>query len=134
MGMRNWEVFDYGLLINKETANHMASVAFEDYEEKSEYDWQIELSGAGIGEYISEFTGGALKLEDNGYFIYSSAESYAVEPIFYISALKLPTLFSAAYKDMEELIKEFKDRVGEYLPYDFDYRNNIRYICGTYYG
>lgn len=43
-------------------------------------------------------------------------------------------LFKAAYKDMNELIDEFKSDIGEYLPEDFDYRANIRHIVGTYFG
>jgi hypothetical protein len=44
------------------------------------------------------------------------------------------SLFKAAYKNMDDMIADFKERVGEYMPEDFDYRANLRYIVGTYWG
>ena len=31
------------------------------------------------------------------------------------------------------MIEEFKDRVGKYLPDDFNYRSYVCHIVGTYY-
>ena len=36
--------------------------------------------------------------------------------------------------NMEEIVDEFKSKLGKYLPEDFDYRSRISHICGTYYG
>lgn len=59
---------------------------------------------------------------------------YDGDRIYYIQVSSYPTLFKPAYKSMDELIAEFKEKVGEYLPEDFDYRSNIRHIVGTYFG
>lgn len=133
MGMREYSLSNYGLVIDEETSNYMASVFFDDYDEGLEYNWQIELCGSGVGVFISEFTGNIFSIKDDGSCENFTTEGFTADQIFYIPIVKYPTLFSAAYKNMEELIKEFKNRVGKYLPDDFDYKNNIRYICGTYY-
>ena len=60
-------------------------------------------------------------------------ETYGDEHVFYIPANKAPSLFEAAYKDPEEICQEFKDKLGEYLPEEFEYWPNIVEITGTYY-
>ena len=63
-----------------------------------------------------------------------SGESYSGDQIYYIPVNSYPTSFKPAYENMDALIAEFKEKVGEYLPEDFDYRSNIRHIVGTYFG
>lgn len=94
------------------------------------------LCGAqGICEYVSEFEGEAGILLDNGLNNWvTGGEIYNEDSIYYIPCKSYPTLFKAAYENMDALIAEFKEKVGEYLPKDFDYRSNIRHIVGTYWG
>ena len=138
MSMRDYGVNDYGLIVNEETMKLLASKVVkeyteEDYEENSEY-YTDELYEKGIIEYISEFTGESTEIGDDGSNLWSSGEQYSCDSIYYVSLYNYSTLFKAAYENMDVLINELKERVGEYLPDDFDYRSNIRHITGTYYG
>lgn len=137
MSMRDYGVNDYGLIVNEETMKLLASNAVdgyteEDYEEDSGY-YADQLYEMGIIEYISEFTGESTEIGDDGNNLWSSGEQYDCDSIYYVSLLNYSTLFKAAYKSMDELVNELKERIGEYLPEDFDYRSNVRHIVGSYY-
>lgn len=138
MGMRDYGVDDYGLIVNTETAKLLSSKVFKEYTEESydeDPDYYIdELYEKGIVEYISEFTGESMEVDDEGKSVWNTGEVYNDDRIYYVSVLKYSTLFKAAYENMDELVSEFKEQVGEYLPEDFDYRNNVRHIVGSYYG
>lgn len=138
MGMRDYGVDDYGLIVNTETAKLIASKVFKEYTEESyaeDPDYYIdELYEKGIVEYISEFTGESMEVDDEGKSVWNTGETYDSDRIYYVSVLKYSTLFKAAYKDMDELVSEFKRQLEEYLPEDFNYRGNIRHIVGSYYG
>lgn len=137
MSMRDYAVDDYGLLLDMETVKMIAAKVIDDYTETEDpmCVWAYELYDHGICEYISEFTGEAQELSDNGLFSWlDNYKSYNCDIIAYVPLKKYPTLFKRAYSDMEEIIEELKSKVGEYLPEDFDYRRNICHICGTYYG
>lgn len=138
MSMRDYGVNDYGLIVNEETMKLLASKAIkeftkEDYEEDSDY-YADELYEKRIIEYISEFTGESTKVDNEGKSIWNSGETYDSDRIYYVSVWNYSTLFKAAYENMDDLVGEFKVRLGEYLPEDFDYRGNIRHIVGSYYG
>ena len=138
MGMRDYGVNDYGLIVNEETAKLIASNVFNEYTEES-YDedpdyYLDELYEKGIVEYISEFTGESTEIDDEGKSIWNSGETYDSDRIYYVSVWSYSTLFKAAYENMDALVSEFKVRLGEYLPDGFDYRGNIRHIVGSYYG
>ena len=135
MSMREWAVDDYGLLLTKEMIKAIASKVLDDLEERDEEEYGDALYEDGICEYIGEFTGEAIYIEDDGTEDWRrSGESYDGNRIYYVHVRKYPTLFKAAYENMDELIAEFKSKVGDYLPEDFDYRANIRHIVGTYFG
>ena len=55
---------------------------------------------------------------------------YGVEEI----VLGLPKNMNNSEGIRVELTNEFKEKLGEYLPDNFDYRNHIRHISGCYYG
>lgn len=135
MSMREWAVDDYGLLLTKEMIKAIASKVLDDLEERDEEEYGDALYEDGICEYIGEFTGEAIYIEDDGTEDWRrSGESFDGNRIYYVNISKYPTLFKAAYKNMDELIEEFKSKVGDYLPEDFNYRANIRHIVGTYWG
>lgn len=135
MSMRDYAVDDYGLLLDKDTVNDIASQIFEDYTENSDDYWGYELYDKGICEYVSEFTGEAQELTDDGAFIWGGArEYYDGDILVYVPLSKYPTLFKKAYNNMDEIIAELKEALGEYLPDDFDYRSKLCHISGTYYG
>lgn len=132
MSMREYSVDDYGLVLNEEDIELIASKCLNDSNDEV-FNLAYELYEKGILEYISEFSGEAQALYENGLYSFYG-EYYGGDYIYYIPVRTYPTLFRAAYNDMEELIEEFKERIGKYLPNDFDYRSRIRHIVGTYYG
>lgn len=135
MSMRDYVVDDYGLLLTEETMKIIASKVCDDFEDIDEYCYGEALYEEGVCEYIGGFTGEAGILFNNGLNDWmKTGEIYDEDRIYYIPCSSYPTLFKAAYENMNVLIDEFKSKVGEYLPEDFDYRSNIRHIVGTYFG
>lgn len=135
MSMRDYAVSDYGLLLDEETIKVIASKVFDDFSEDEKEDWGYLLYDMGICEYVSEFTGEAQEITDDGVFVWGgNYESYNNEVITYVPLSHYPTLFKKAYNNMEEIIDELKIKLGMYLPNDFDYRSRICHISGTYYG
>ena len=138
MSLRDYAVDDYGLLMTSETLKMVASKACDNYtDEEYENDtWSFheELYDKGIVEYIGSFTGEAIVINDIGESMWGDSETYGDDVIYFVPTRKISMLFRAAYRDINEVIDEFKERVGEYLPADFDYRKYIRHISGTYFG
>lgn len=134
MSMRDYAVDDYGLVLDEETIKVIISrLGVELLDEDT--DIKYILYDEGICEYISEFTGEAQPVRDDGYFDWcKDSEHYNNDAICYVQVSTYPTLFKQAYNNMEEIIDEFKIKLGEYLTEDFDYRSRIRHISGTYYG
>ena len=138
MGMRDYAVDDYGLLMTKEMLMMVAAKVCNNYTKKDyeedEFAFNEELCDEGIVEYIGSFTGESIEINDDGTNNWGVCEYYSDDVIYYAPTKHICTLFKAAYKDIDEMIAEFKNRLGEYLPEDFDYRKYIRNISGTYYG
>lgn len=135
MSMRDYAVDDYGLLLTEEIMKIIASKVCDDFEDMEEGEYGDALYDKGICEYIGDFTGEAGILLDDGLNDWMrNGEMYDGDRIYYIQVSSYPTIFKAAYENMDALIAEFKEKIGEYLPEDFDYRSNIRHIVGTYFG
>lgn len=135
MSMRDYAVDDYGLLLTEETMKIIAAIVCDDFDDMEEDEYGDTLYYKGICEYIGDFTGEAVLINDDGMNDWiKTGEMYDGDRIYYINTSSYPTLFKVAYENMEVLIEEFKSKVGEYLPDGFDYRANIRHIIGTYYG
>ena len=138
MSMRDYAVHDYGLLMTKEMLKAVASKVIDGYSDEeydnNEMDFNYELYELGIIETISEFTGEAMQINIDGSDNWSNSEYFNSECIYYIPTSKYPSIFAAAYKNMDEIANEFKEKLGEYLPDDFDYKFYIRHIVGTYFG
>lgn len=132
MSMNYYAVNDYGMILDNETIEMICrSLYGEDYENENGY----ELYDEGICEYISEFTGEATPITENGTDDYrKNSEAYNGDTIFYVMLYWQPTLFQAAYYGIDDIVDELKHKLGEYLPDDYDYRSKIRHIVGTYYG
>lgn len=135
MSMRDYAVSDYGLLLDEETIKVIASNLFDDFSEDEKEDWSYLLYDNGICEYISEFTGESIPIREDGHVSWGGdGEDYRCETIVYVPTSNFPTLFEKAYENIDEIIDEFKGKVGEYLPDGFDYRGKLRHISGTYFG
>lgn len=133
MSMRDYAVRDYGLLLDEETIKIIASKVLADYTDED--DMVYGLYDKGICEYISEFTGESIPISEDGQVAWcADSEDYRNEVIVYIPTSNFPTLFKKAYENIDEIIDEFKGKVGEYLPDGFDYRGKLRSISGIYFG
>lgn len=133
MSMRDYAVSDYGLLLDEETIKIIASKVLADYTDED--NMAYGLYDKGICEYISEFTGESIPIREDGYVSWGGdGEDYRCETIVYVPTSNFPTLFKRAYKNIDEIIDEFKGKVGEYLPDGFNYRGKLRHISGTYFG
>ena len=141
MSMREYGVNDYGLLLTDDTMKLLASKICEDFSEaeyaEDKYGFNEVVEEKIGSEYISEFSGDAVQIRDDGtddWFSPGNYEAFSGDTIYYIPFNRYPNLFGAAYENMSEIVDEMKRKVGEYLPLDFAYRDAIRHIVGTYYG
>ena len=133
MSMRDYAYVDYGLVLDEKTIKHMYAKAIGGQEDNI-HDMGYELYDKGIVEYTGEFTGEAMKVDDNGNDNWGYSTIYSADVIYYVPLGKYPSLFEAHYKDMSEIVEELKSKVSEYLPDGYDYRANIRHIIGTTFG
>ena len=138
MSMREYSINEYGLMLTQETMKQLAKELVKDFseEEYNEECWEFDdLVSEKIGaEYLSNFSGDIILLADNGGDDWYNVDNFTDDVVHFVPLKNYPTLFKKAYENVEEIVSEMKYRVGKYLPEDFDYRNNLRHICGTCYG
>lgn len=138
MSMRDYAVDDYGLILNTNHLQLLASKILNNFSEKewetNRWDMAEELTEKLSIECISEFCGEAFAITNIGESDWSNTDIYNGDSIYYIGVSVYPNLFKQAYSNMDELILEFKKKIGKYFPDNFDYRSNIRHIVGTYFG
>lgn len=141
MSMREYAVYDYGLLLTEEMMKVLAKMHCKDFTEEDfdmdEFGFyeEVELVFGGNIEYVGQFTGEAKYVEDDGSCNWGfNSVFYDDEVLYYVPINRKLSLFEATYKSMDDMIADFKERVGKYMPEDFDYRYNMRYIVGTYWG
>ena len=137
MSMRDYAINDYGFVMTRDILKAICEKYFTGFTEK-EYDedecsFNDVLLDAGIVGCIGDFTGEATVIDDNGNDMYDDHETYDADTIYYVATKNYPTLFNAAYRSMDELVSEFKNKLNKYFPDDFDYRKYICHIVGTYF-
>ena len=137
MSMRDYGFSDYGLVITKSAAYELARQIFKPDEmadwNQEKYGWYADIAEEFNLEYVFEFSGAAFRFNAAG--VESECEyEYWDDIILYAPLAKLPSLVRATYQSMDEVVSEFKDGIGKYLPEDYDYLGNICHITGTYYG
>lgn len=132
MSSRDYGYADYGLVLDKETIKHMYTEAINNPEELE--DMVYALYEHGICEYIGDFTGEALWVEDNSNDDWNNTIIYSGDTLCYVPLGRYPSLFEAQYESIQEIVDIFKSKVGEYMPEGYDYRANIRHIIGTTFG
>lgn len=137
MSMRDHAINDYGLVMTRDMLKTICEKYFTEFTEKEydedEYSFNEVLWDAGIVVCIGDFTGEATVIDDNGNDMYDDYETYNADTIYYVATQNYPTLFNAAYRSMDELVSEFKNKLNKYFPDDFDYRKYICHIVGTYF-
>lgn len=140
MSMQDYGVNDYGLLVNYETLKLMTEAKLADDFDPDDFfgndvSYAEDFYEKGILEYIGDFTGEACLINDDGTDAWGSEVNvYREDWITYIPCDRQSTLFKRAYRDVDEIIEEMKQKVGELLPDDYDYRKNIVHVIGTYFG
>lgn len=137
MSTGSYGIDEYGLVLDTVHLRFLALAMHECTEEEWKNDKWSVIENLSYQFFLcseSCFTGEACAIRDNGETDWGNAVSYGGDPIFYVPVSNYPMLFKRAYESMDELVCEFKRRIGEYLPDSFDYRNNIRHIVGVYYG
>lgn len=124
MSMRDYALNDYGVLLN----GRIPDDVLEDM-----YD-------AGVVDYTSDFTGEAVKVNDDGSLDWGASIDFSEDSLYHVS-VDCPLLFSAAYKDMDELVDDAKRRVDNAIgtrdvkPLTREEtRDRIVMISGTYFG
>lgn len=134
MSMREYAVTEYGLVLNQAELRIVASQAYDAFDDDIwEYCDDFENRFGVL--WISEFTGEAMLVDNNGDDDWRDSRPFCGDPVFYIPISRYPSLFTCGYKDINELVTEFRNNeIVKYLPEDFDIRSNIRHIVGTYYG
>lgn len=133
MSMRTYSYEDYGLVLDDETIKIICEKAFAD-EPSEEEDDGYSLYDAEICQLAGNFTGEILPILDNGREDWNNSETVDDDSVFYVPVAKYPSLFGAAYNNIDEMVAEFKEAIGKYLPDDYDYRSNIKHIVGTTWG
>jgi hypothetical protein len=131
--MRDYAAEDYGLVLDDKALRSICDKMFAD-EPVDEGDEACALYEANICNLFGEFTGEAFYIYDDGNDVWDRSTSYSCDEVPYVPLKKYPSLFRAPYKDFNEIIAEFKEEIGEYLPEDYNYRANIRHIIGTTFG
>ena len=134
MSMHNYAVDEYGLLIDDETIRYVArnlkrtNVGDLDWDDISAAEEELDCY------YTSEFYGEAFPILDDGRDDYNTRVRYEGEVLYLIPLRRYPTLFSAAYQNMQEVVAEARRGIEQLLPPDFDYRGHLRHVIGTYVG
>ena len=88
-------------------------------------------------DYQSEFTGEAVRIDDNGNEMWNceSTKTYCVSSICYAPVRNWSSLFHAAYSSKEELLEDMRSGYGKWLPESNDeLYAGIYHIVGTYFG
>lgn len=132
MSMREYAYEDYGLVLDKATMEHIYVKKFNEPigdEDVAEALWDSEFC-----TLASQFTGEAFDIADNGNDDWNNPLIYACDEMYYVSFNSYPSLFNAPYNNINEIVEEFKEKLGEYMPEDYDYRANLKHIIGTVWG
>lgn len=132
MGMSNYAEYGFGLVLsdkNNEINNFIEKVfpnvkneigneiTVYDLTESPEFDGFARFYDSDMeGKYFQSVT-----------FDYSENEDMLV-----FWAKRQPDAFNAVYTE-ESIVEEFKNRIGKYLPDDFDYLNHIGYFSCCIY-
>jgi hypothetical protein len=131
--MRTYAYEDYGLVLTEETMKMICKKAFIDDPVEDEL-YGMALYDSDICTCAGNFTGELFPITDKGKDNWDTSEDIYDDEVYYVSINKYPSLFESAYNDIDEMVAEFKEQLGKYLPDDFDYRANIRHIIGTTWG
>ena len=128
----------YGLVFSPNLMHCLAANVCDDFEESTwdnyKYDYIDEVVEKLGLECIGSFTGETFNINRNGRDTWELADIYQDDTIYFMECSRYPSLLEKAYDSTEQIAEEFKRRVGEHLPKDFDYIENLKHIVGGYWG
>ena len=133
MSMRDYSAHDFGYVFTEEMIEQLIDKLQPNNIESGDTHEMATYMGL---EYIGEFTGEAIHLNENGDDDYNNDTiTYSAESIFYFPIGSHSSLFQAAYQSPEELARSMKYSYGKWLPDDFEeIYKGVRHIVGTYFG
>ncbi len=138
MSTHYYGVDDYGLVLDANALNLIAAKLFDDYTDEAwdedKYEFIESVAEKLDLGYASNFTGELYRIRDDGYTEWGYEEPYEDDCVYYVPLSNYPTLFNTSYKNMDEIVEEMKQKVGQYLPDTFPYSQQIRHIVGSCYG
>jgi hypothetical protein len=130
MSMKDYAVDDYGIVLTEKDIPFIEEVSGEKDLELYEIGEVIEV------EHVSEFTGEVFRVKEDGTIDYDNHDlpSFDSDELVYFGIPKWGSLFHPAYNNMNEFVDDMKNSYGKWLPENYDYKNHIFKISGTYYG
>ena len=133
MSMRDYSVHDFGYVFNEKMIDKFIEKLKPKNIEPGDTYEMAELMGL---EYIGDFTGDALRLDEFGDDDFDDdAWSYSGESIFYLPIGAYSSLFKAAYQSPEELARCMRSTYPKWLPDDLDdIYKGIRHTIRTSFG
>lgn len=132
MSMREYAYEDYGLVLDNPTMEYIFVKKFK--EPIGDENVAEALCDSEFCVCAPQFTGEAFDIEDDGKDGWVSSLAYVGDEVYYVPFNKYPSLFKAPYNNIDEIVEEFKEKIGGYMPDDYDYRANIHHIIGTIWG
>lgn len=106
--MREYGIYDYGLIIPKEILEDVAKQrSLEEHIEDEPYE--IEDIADDFLSIIGNFSGNAYKIDANGkYDSDDDTIEYDDDAIYYIALANVPSFFKAVYENVDEIVAELR--------------------------
>ena len=134
MSMREYAYEDYGLVLELDVMKYICTRKFPEDEYDEDDDVVQALYDTDFCTCAGQFTGEAFYINDDGRDDWNCSQSYSCDELYYIPFGGYPSLFKAPYNSIDEIVDEFKEKIGEFMPPDYDYRANLKHIIGTVWG
>lgn len=118
--MRNYPEYGFGLMLNKEESKAFCKkynvVEGENYE-CDDMEYYLE----DCRYYTDDFDG------RHFYSANKNIDNEGATGLFFFADWQ-PDAFKVAYYSMDDCVEEFKNKIGKYLPEDFNWEDHIGYF------
>lgn len=142
MSMSNYSIEVFGLILTNDEITYFENklkeeIIKENPENKEDLvDLTIEdmIDEDMLNANVSHSMAYIRDIENGKLYTLEHKSDYLPEDILAIYANKSMQMIGAAYDTADELINEFKNDIGKYLPEDFDWKSHIGLACGVIFG
>ena len=125
MSMNNWPEYGFGLMLNEEESKRFCKKYSEvEKDNKDVYDVEADIDCCRY--YSDEFDG------RNFWGANGNINDEWITGLFFY-ADRQPGAFTTAYLNMDICICEFKEKIGQYMPDDFNWEDHIGYFSASIY-